>query len=57
MKTRVYMNILITEVLRAVNFATYKNLRVKSTMFSHLRIHGYPVTSPVKMICNEITSG
>jgi hypothetical protein len=56
MKARVYMNILMTELLRVVNFATSKNLRVNSTMFSHLKIHGHPVTSLAKMICNEITS-
>jgi hypothetical protein len=32
--------------VRLVNFATSKNLRVKSTMFSHRNIHGYTWTSP-----------
>jgi hypothetical protein len=27
--------------VRLVNFATFKNLRVKSTMFPHLNIHKY----------------
>jgi hypothetical protein len=32
--------------VRAVNFATYKNLVVKSTMFPHHSIHKYTWTSP-----------
>jgi hypothetical protein len=31
--------------VRSVNFATSKNLRVKSTMFSHRNIHKYTWTS------------
>ena len=31
---------------RQVNFATYKNLVVKSTMFPHRNIHKYTWTSP-----------
>jgi hypothetical protein len=32
--------------IRLVNFATSKNLRVKSTMFPHRNIHKYTWTSP-----------
>jgi hypothetical protein len=32
--------------VRLVNFATSKNLRVKSTMFPHRNIHKYTWTSP-----------
>jgi hypothetical protein len=32
--------------IRAVNFATSKNLIVKSTMFSHCNIHKYTWISP-----------
>jgi hypothetical protein len=32
--------------VRLVNFATSKNLRVKSTMFPHCNIHKYTWTSP-----------
>jgi endonuclease/exonuclease/phosphatase family metal-dependent hydrolase len=32
--------------VRLVNFATSKNLRVKSTMFPHSNIHKYTWTSP-----------
>jgi hypothetical protein len=32
--------------LRVVNFATSKNLVVKSTMFPHRKIHKYTWTSP-----------
>jgi exonuclease III len=33
--------------VRLVNFATSKNLRVKSTMFPHCNIHKYTRTSPM----------
>jgi hypothetical protein len=32
--------------IRVVNFATFKNLVVKSTMFPHCKIHKYNWTSP-----------
>jgi hypothetical protein len=32
--------------VRVVNFATFKNLVVKSTMFPHRSIHKYNWTSP-----------
>jgi hypothetical protein len=32
--------------VRLLNFATYKSLRVKSTMFPHSKIHKYTWTSP-----------
>jgi hypothetical protein len=32
--------------IRLVNFATSKNLRVKSIMFPHSNIHKYTLTSP-----------
>jgi hypothetical protein len=32
--------------VRLVHFATFKNLRVKSTMFPHRNIHKYTWTSP-----------
>jgi hypothetical protein len=32
--------------IRVVNFATFKNLRVKSTIFPHRNIHKYTWTSP-----------
>jgi hypothetical protein len=32
--------------VRVVNFATSKNLVVKSTMFPHCKIHKYTYTSP-----------
>jgi len=39
---------------RIVNFATSKNLVVKSTMFPHLNIHKYTWTSPDGNIHNPI---
>jgi hypothetical protein len=39
---------------RSVNFATYKNLRVKSTMFPHRNIHKYTWTSPDRKTHNQI---
>jgi hypothetical protein len=33
-------------VVRLANFATSKNLKVKSTMFSHRNIHKHTMTSP-----------
>ena len=41
-------------VIRLVNFATSKNLVVKSTMFPHWNIHKYTWTSPDGKIRNQI---
>jgi endonuclease/exonuclease/phosphatase family metal-dependent hydrolase len=40
--------------VRLVNFATSKNLRVKSTMFPHRNIHNYTWTSPDGKTHNQI---
>jgi hypothetical protein len=40
--------------VRLVNFATSKNLRVKSTMFPHSNIHKYTWTSPDGKTHNQI---
>jgi hypothetical protein len=40
--------------VRLVNFATSKNLRVKSTMFPHRNIHKYTWTSPDGKTHNQI---
>jgi endonuclease/exonuclease/phosphatase family metal-dependent hydrolase len=40
--------------VRVVNFATYKNLTVKSTMFPHRNIHKYTRTSPDGKTHNQI---
>jgi hypothetical protein len=40
--------------VRVVNFATSKNLIVKSTMFPHCNIHKYTWTSPVLKTHNQI---
>jgi hypothetical protein len=40
--------------IRLVNFATSKNLRVKSTMFPHRNIHKYTWTSPDGKPHNQI---
>jgi hypothetical protein len=40
--------------VRVVNFATSKNLLVKSTMFPHRRIHKYTWTSPEGNTHNQI---
>jgi hypothetical protein len=40
--------------IRVVNFATSKNLRVKSTMFPHRNIHKYTWTSPDVKTRNHI---
>jgi hypothetical protein len=40
--------------VRLVNFATSKNLRVKSTMFPHCNIHKYTWTSPDGKTDNQI---
>jgi hypothetical protein len=40
--------------VRVVNFATSKNLGVKSTMFPHRNIHKYTWTSPDGKIHNQI---
>jgi hypothetical protein len=40
--------------VRLVNLATYKNLRVKSTMFPHRNIHKYTWTSPDGKTHNQI---
>ena len=40
--------------VRLVNFATSKNLVVKSTMFPHRNIHKYPWTSPDGNTHNQI---
>ena len=40
--------------VRLVNFATSKNLVVKSTMFPHRNIHKYTWTSPDGNIHNQI---
>jgi hypothetical protein len=39
---------------RVVNFATSKNLGVKSTMFPHCKIHKYTWTSPEGNTYNQI---
>jgi hypothetical protein len=44
--------VMITE--RLLNFATSKNLRVKSTMFSHCNIHKYTWKSPDGKTHNQI---
>jgi hypothetical protein len=41
-------------VLRVVNFATSKDLVVKSTMFPHRNIHKYTWTSPDGKTHNQI---
>jgi endonuclease/exonuclease/phosphatase family metal-dependent hydrolase len=41
-------------VVRLVNFATSKDLRVKSTMFPHCNIHKYTWTSPDGKTHNHI---
>jgi endonuclease/exonuclease/phosphatase family metal-dependent hydrolase len=43
--------------VRVVNFATSKNLVVKSTMFSHQNIHKYTWTSPDGKTHNQIDHG
>jgi hypothetical protein len=40
--------------IRVVNFATYKNLTVKSTMFPHSNIRCYTRTSPDEKTYNQI---
>jgi hypothetical protein len=40
--------------VRIVNFATSKNLVVKSTMFPHRKIHKYTWTSPERNTHNQI---
>jgi hypothetical protein len=40
--------------VRMVNFATSKNLLVKSTMFPHVNIHKYSWTSPDGKTHNQI---
>jgi hypothetical protein len=40
--------------VRVVNFATSKNLIVKSTVFSHCNIHKYTWTYPDRNIHNQI---
>jgi hypothetical protein len=40
--------------VRVVNFATSKNLVVKSTMFPHRKIHKYTWTSPDGKMHNQI---
>jgi hypothetical protein len=40
--------------VRLVNFATTKNLRVKSTMFPHCSFHKYTWTSPDGKTHNQI---
>jgi hypothetical protein len=42
--------------VRVVNFATSKNLIVKSTTFSHRDIHKYTWTSPHGVTHNQIMS-
>jgi hypothetical protein len=41
--------------VRVVNFATFKNLRLKSTMFPHCNIHTYTWTSPDGKTHNQLT--
>jgi hypothetical protein len=41
--------------VRLVNFATSKNLRVKSTMFPHRKIHKYTWMSPDGKPTNRLT--
>jgi exoribonuclease II len=43
---KVYTKFVMIMKLRVVNFAPYKNLFVKSTMFPHPNIHKYTWTSP-----------
>jgi exonuclease III len=40
--------------IREVNFATFKNLIIKSTMFPHCNIHKYTWMSPNGKIHNQI---
>jgi hypothetical protein len=40
--------------VKVVNFATFKNLTVKSTMFSHCNIHKYTWTTPEGKMHSEI---
>jgi hypothetical protein len=52
---RVYMREVINDNgVRVVNFATSKNLVVKSTMFPHRNIHKYTWTSPDGKTHNQI---
>jgi hypothetical protein len=48
------MKLLMIMDLRLVNFATYKNLIVKSTIFSHRNIHKFTWTSPDGKIHSQI---
>jgi hypothetical protein len=41
--------------LRVANFATSKNVIVKSTMFPHRNIHKFTSTSPVERRTNKLT--
>jgi hypothetical protein len=49
----VYMRIVMIMVLKQENFATSKDLVVKSTMFLHRNIHKYTWTSPDGKIHNQ----
>jgi len=51
---RVYIRILIITGVKTVNFATSKNLAVKSMMFPHRNIHKYTWTSPDRKTHNQI---
>ncbi|PNF41609.1 hypothetical protein B7P43_G10463 [Cryptotermes secundus] len=51
---RVCMKLVMIMELRVVNFATSKNLTVKSTMFPHRNIHKFTWTSPDGKIHNQI---
>jgi endonuclease/exonuclease/phosphatase family metal-dependent hydrolase len=51
---RVHTKLLIIYGVRVVNFATSKNLVVKSTMFPHCSIYKYSRTSPDGKTHNQI---
>jgi hypothetical protein len=51
---KVHMKSVMIMELRVVNFATSKNLVVKSTMFPHRSIHKYTCTSPYGKTHNQI---
>jgi hypothetical protein len=51
---RVFAKLVMIMDLRVVNFATSKNLIVKSTMFPHRNIHKVTWTSPVRKTHNQI---
>jgi hypothetical protein len=51
------LEISIDNGVRLVNFTTFKNLRVKSTLFPHRNIHKYSWKSPDGKTHNQIDHG